>query len=124
MPVLPATVSGNYAPWDGPAFTVCIPMAHAAAIGISISQAPIIDHPTHCSFPDPTGRVGTAKCRSAAGMIEPLEGTISPLAVSFGDAVEGEFVSSTGSGALKFSGRFTAAWLFFCAACGWILLFS
>ena len=91
IPVFPATVNRDCAPWDGSAFTVSIPYNSESVINISIWQSPDIKLPVTFSFPDETGQVGNAAYWSLSGEYEQLSGKVSFQRVGERSPVEGEF---------------------------------
>jgi hypothetical protein len=105
----PATVNRDCAPWDGPAFTVNIPLDDGRTVSISIWQSPELGGPVTFSFPDPSGQVGNASLFPAGGMPEELSGTVHFQGVQAEQPVEGQFNLVTENGD-RFKGRFTAAW--------------
>ncbi|RPI94188.1 MAG: hypothetical protein EHM40_07430 [Chloroflexi bacterium] len=108
LPVLPATIDRDCAPWDGSAFTVSIPIEESA-IDISIYQSPDIRSPVTFSFPDETMRIGNAFLLLPGTSPEPLTGKVSFQRVEQGFTVEGEFDLLTATGK-QFKGRFKAEW--------------
>lgn len=108
---LPATVTRDCAPWDGSAFTISIPAGdpRPSNVEISIWHSPDLAGPVIISFPDETGRDGTALYRPAFGDPQPMQGWASLLAVHGDHPVEGRFSLATENGN-KFSGRFRATW--------------
>ena len=108
LPFFSATVRRDCAPWDGPAFTISIPIAESG-IAISIYQAPDIQLPAMFWFPDETMQEGNALLLAPAGMPEQLRGRVSFQSVEQGKPVEGKFDLSTATGRI-FKGQFKAAW--------------
>lgn len=103
-----ASVERDCAPWDGPAFTVSIPLEEAV-IKISIYQSPDIQRSRRFSFPDATMREGHALLLLPVDVTETLTGTVSFQRVEQGEPVEGQFDLSTGAGR-HFKGAFVAEW--------------
>jgi hypothetical protein len=112
-----ATIVHDCAPWDGPAFTVSIPWHSGEVVRISIWQAPRLEGASRFSFPDATGRVGSASYQTPAGDYEMLAGTVSFEAVSEEEPVRGEFRLKSRSGE-TFAGSFVATWANQRALCG------
>jgi len=108
MQITPATVSNDCAPWDGAAFTLRVPIETGAEIDISIWQKPDIKFPVTFSFPDNTGRVGTA-VRRMGDAYEQMNGKVSFSHVNGESPVEGEFDFRNDNGE-QYKGTFTAAW--------------
>ncbi|RPI88800.1 MAG: hypothetical protein EHM40_22075 [Chloroflexi bacterium] len=108
LPAFPATVNRDCAPWDGTAFTISMPVEESV-INISIYQSPDIRLPVTFSFPDGTGRVGSAFLLLPAGMPEELNGKVSFQGVRQGIPVDGNFDLLTETGE-QFKGRFKAEW--------------
>src|ERR671919_392670 len=77
MPVLPATINQDCAPWDGSAFTVSIPSSERTIINVSIWQSPDIKLPATFSFPDETGQIGFAYILTEPDHIQELVGEVS-----------------------------------------------
>jgi hypothetical protein len=117
--VLAATVNRDCAPWDGPAFTVSIPVdaPSQAVILVSIWQSPDIAGPAAFAFPDRMGRTGNASLIGLSGQEEPLSGRVILRGADQGQPVEGSFdlMSETGS---RFEGRLSASWGEQRALCG------
>ena len=107
--VIPATINRDCTPWDGPAFTVSIPLNDGITIHISIWQSPDIKRPARFSFPDETGQIGFAYILPEPDSIQPLSGDLSFIRVKEGIPVEGEFNFTTESGE-EFKGKFNAVW--------------
>jgi hypothetical protein len=116
-PPFRAAIHADCAPWDGSAFIVSIPVGSGGSIDISIWQAPDLLRPMTFSFPDPTGRTGTAVYRTAAGDNQMLRGTVSFVRVETGRPVEGSFVLAADRG-MKFRGQFEATWGNTATMCG------
>jgi hypothetical protein len=108
LPVFPAMIHRDCAPWDGSAFTVSIPMEELV-INISIYRSPAIMLPAAFSFPDDTGRVGNALLVLPVGSPELLTGKVSFQRVELEFQVEGKFDLATETGK-QFKGRFKAEW--------------
>jgi hypothetical protein len=106
--LLPASVARDCAPWDGPAFTVSIPLEETV-VRISIYHPPEIPRAVRFSFADDILREGHALLLLPADMTETLTGTVSFQRVEHGTPLEGRFDLSTGSGR-KFRGAFLATW--------------
>ena len=108
LPVFPATLNRDCAPWDGSAFTVSIPVQESM-LKISIYQSPDITRPVTFSFPDETMRDGMAFLLLPVGSPEQLTGKVFFQGVEPGIPVEGrfDFVTDTGQ---HFSGKFRAEW--------------
>jgi len=115
--LLRASVRPDCAPWDGTAYTIDIPYPAGSAIEISIWKSPDSALPLTYSFPDASGRVGTAVYRSAFGSDQPLYGEITLRPFKLGDALEGRFRFKLESGN-QFAGEFSADWLDQPVACG------
>jgi hypothetical protein len=107
--VFPATINRDCAPWDGPAFTVSIPLNNGITIHISIWQSPDIKLPARFSFPDETGQIGFAYILTEPNPIQELGGEVSFSRVEEEIPIEGEFNLITESGQ-QFKGRFKAEW--------------
>src|SRR5262249_48875173 len=71
-----ATIQRDCAPWDGPAFTVNIPLQGGDAVSISIWQAPEPKLPKTFSFPDDTGQVGNASLMHSRRGPQQLSGKV------------------------------------------------
>lgn len=108
VPVLPATINHDCAPWDGSAFTVSVPIEEGS-IKISIYQAPDINHPITFSFDEASGETGQAIFLPAVGSPEQLAGKVSFQRVEQGTTAEGEYNFQTESGR-RFIGKFKAEW--------------
>jgi len=106
---LPATIQRDCAPWDGAAFAVKIPVRNGTVINISIYQSPEIAFPATFSFPDETGRTGSAFLLSSVGEPEELRGRVSFPRVEQGMLTEGKFDLHTETGE-PFKGNFKAEW--------------
>ncbi len=115
--IFPATVNRDCAPWDGAAFTVSIPMSDGTIINISIWQSPDIKLPIMFSFPDETGRVGSALLLPPLGLPGQLTGKVFLWRVDRETAVEGEFDLLTEMGH-RYKGNFKAEWGDEVAYCG------
>jgi hypothetical protein len=109
LPIFPATINRDCAPWDGAAFTLLIPYDSTIAISISIWQSPDIRLPATFSFPDETGQVGFAYILPELDPLQQLNGEMSFWRVEEGTPVEGEFSFTTESGQ-QFKGSFAAEW--------------
>jgi hypothetical protein len=108
LPIFPATVGRDCAPWDGPAFTVSIPVEESVIV-ISMSRAPDRSLPVTFSFPDETMRAGNAFLLLPAGLPEQLTGNVTFWRVDPGLPVEGTFAFRSETGG-QFEGRFKAEW--------------
>jgi hypothetical protein len=106
--ILPATIKPDCAPWDGPAFTLSIPMEDAS-ISISVYQAPDIQSHITFLFPDNTASMGNALLILPLDPPEPLKGSLLFQRVKEDNPVEGTFDFTTAAGK-RFKGTFTAAW--------------
>ena len=104
----PATVDRDCAPWDGPAFTVSIPLEEGA-INISIYQPPDLRRSTRFSFPDASPHDGHALLLLPGAVPGNLTGKVSLQPVAQGVPVEGEFELSSDEGR-HFNGAFLAEW--------------
>ena len=109
VPIFPATINRDCAPWDGAAFTLLIPYDSITTISISIWQSPNIKLPVTFSFPDETGQIGFAYIWPELDPLQQLSGEVSFWRVEEGIPVEGEFSFTTESGQ-QFKGSFTAEW--------------
>ena len=109
MQVFPATVMGDCAPWDGPAFTVSIQYDPGRTIIISIWKSPDIPHRTTYLFPDDSGQMGNAYLAPALNSYAPMEGKIILHKVSVDTPIEGWFRLKSERGEL-FEGAFKADW--------------
>lgn len=105
---LPVSVARDCAPWDGPAFTVSIPLEETV-FRISIYQPPEIQHAVRFSFPDTTLREGHALLLLPDDVTETLTGTVSLQRVEQGTPLEGRFDLSTEAGR-HFQGAIRAEW--------------
>lgn len=117
LPVFPATVSRDCAPWDGAAFTVKVPTLDGRALDISIWQVPEIAFPTSFAFPDKTQQVGNALLIPQSGMPEQLTGEMWFQNVSEGMPIEGRFNLTSERGE-RFEGKFVAEWEAQIVLCG------
>jgi hypothetical protein len=108
FPPFAATVKRDCAPWDGPAFSVSIPVEEGT-LKISIYQPPDIQHFVRFSFPDETLREGHAMLVLPVDVPETLTGNLSFQRVEQGVPVEGQFDLSTEAGR-HFKGAFLAEW--------------
>ena|SRR5215211_232082 len=108
LPVLPATIDHDCAPWDGSAFTVSIPVQEGK-INISIYQSPDMKHPLIFSFNEGTEETGQALLLPPVGSPSQLTGKVSFEHVEDGIAVDGEYQLTTESGK-EFLGKFKAEW--------------
>ncbi len=115
--VFDATVNRGCAPWDGSAFTVSIPYDPISTIEVSIWQSPDMERPVTFSFPDETGRIGSATHRPQFGSSEQLTGKVFFWHVEQGIPIEGEFNLFTEAGR-QLKGKFKANWGDFIAMCG------
>ena len=107
-PALPASINRDCAPWDGPAFTVSIPM-EGSVISISVYHSPEIRFPITYSFPDETMREGNALLLLRTSRPEPLSGRVSFSRLEQGTTVEGKFKFATDTGQ-RYDGTFIATW--------------
>jgi hypothetical protein len=107
-PLFRATVNRDCAPWDGPAFTVSIPL-EGSTIQISIYHSPARWLPARFSFPDDSMREGDVRLISVAGQSELLTGNVWSERVNQQVPVEGWFQLRSDSGE-QFEGRFVAHW--------------
>ena len=108
LPLFPASVDRDCAPWDGAAFTVSIPLEDEM-IEISIYQPPDIQRFVRFSFPDETLREGHALLVLPVDVPETLTGQVSFQRVEQGVPVDGQFDLSTAAGR-HFKGAFLAEW--------------
>jgi hypothetical protein len=109
IPVFPATINRDCAPWDGSAFTVSIPYDSLSTITISIWQSPDINLPVRFSFPDETRQIGFAYTLPELDPLEELTGRVTFWRVEQDVPVEGEFDFITQRGK-HFKGKFKAEW--------------
>ena len=118
MQTFPATIHRACAPWDGPAFTVFIPLDDGNVMQIFIWQAADIKFPVTFAFPDETGQIGFAYI---GPIVEPLQqeqsGEVSFQRVEEDMPVEGEFDFKIENGE-RFIGKFKAEWDNGIAMCG------
>jgi hypothetical protein len=117
IPVFPATINRDCAPWDGAAFTVSFRYDPVTTITISIWQSPDFTFPVTFSFPDETMRVGIAYSLPELDPLEELTGKVTFWRVEQGSPVEGEFNFVTERGK-QFKGKFKAEWGNQIAMCG------
>jgi hypothetical protein len=117
LPDFAATVQRDCAPWDGPAFTVNVPLNDGRAVSISIWQEPALGGPLSFTFPDTSGQVGNASVFPANGIPEELSGTVSFQSVQANHPVQGRFdlVDQNGE---HFKGSFDATWTDVTMLCG------
>lgn len=108
LPLFPASVERDCAPWDGAAFTVSIPLEDET-IRVSIYQPPDIQQSTRFSFPDETMSEGHALLLQPVDVTETLAGKVSFQQVEQGLPVQGQFDLSTEAGR-NFKGAFVAEW--------------
>jgi hypothetical protein len=108
LPLFPARVDRDCAPWDGAAFTMSIPL-DKETITISIYQPPNIQRFVRFSFPDETLREGHALLVLPVDVPETLTGQVSFQRVEQGVPVDGQFDLST-EGGRHFKGTFLADW--------------
>ncbi len=106
--MFPATIQRDCAPWDGPAFTISIPLEQSA-IRISIYRSPEIRLPVTFSFPDATMQEGSAALHTLTRIPDPLTGTVWLRRAEQGKPVEGRFSFTMESGE-SLTGRFVAEW--------------
>jgi hypothetical protein len=116
LPVFPATVRRDCAPWDGAAFTVSIPIEEGV-IDITLYRSPELHFAEKFSFPDSAGRIGNALLLGPVGIPDELSGEVLFQSVSQESPVEGTFDLRTQSDR-QFKGRFSAAWDDQAALCG------
>jgi hypothetical protein len=109
LPVFPATVNRDCAPWDGSAFTVQVPLQDGRTIYISIWKSPEFHRPVRFTFPDSTGQVGNAMLVPAIGTPNPLSGDVTFQGVEREMAVQGQYDLSRENGE-NFKGKFVAEW--------------
>lgn len=109
LPEFAATVNRDCAPWDGPAFTVSVPLNDGRTVSISIWQSPELGGPVTFTFPDTSGQVGNASVFSADGMPDELSGTVAFQRVQADQPVEGHFNLVDKNG-VPFKGTFHAIW--------------
>jgi hypothetical protein len=107
-PLFRATVNRDCAPWDGPAFTVSIPV-EGSTIQISIYHSPASRLPARFAFPDDTMREGYVLLISEARPLEPLTGKVWLERVNQQNPVVGWFRLRSDSGE-QFEGKFVAHW--------------
>ena len=107
--VFNATINRDCAPWDGAAFTVSIPYDAWSVIEISIWRSPSFKFPVTFSFPDQTGKVGSAIYQRQFGATEQLSGSVFFLNVGEGGPITGEFNLWSASGD-QFQGKIKAIW--------------
>lgn len=105
-----ATIQKDCAPWDGPAFTVAIPMDDGTIVSVSIwHSAEEIKSPLAFQFPDDSGQVGNASLMLQEGMPEELSGTVSFEHFNLESPVGGQFELAKADGQ-RLSGIFVAEW--------------
>jgi hypothetical protein len=117
LPVFPATINRDCAPWDGSAFTVAIPYDPGSFINISIWREPDIKLPARFSFPDESMRMGSASFLLRFSYSVELTGTVFFWHVEQGSPVEGRFDLRTEAGQ-RLTGKFHAEWGDQIAMCG------
>ena len=115
--VYDATINRDCAPWDGAAYTITIPNQVGSAIIVSIWKSPTLLSPITYSFPDSSGRVGTAIHQSALGSSQPLSGKITLQPFEAEGSVVGGFNFTSENGE-QFNGNFKAKWGNEIALCG------
>lgn len=115
--VLVATVNRDCAPWDGLAYTIAIPDQAGSVIVVSIWKSPDFPFPVTYSFPDSSGRIGTAILQSTYGSYQQLNGKIILQPFETGSPVEGRF-NFTSEDGKQFKGNFNAEWGNQIALCG------
>lgn len=115
--VFEATVNRDCAPWDGMAYTITIPDQTVSGIVVSIWKSPDFHFPVTYSFPDSSGRVGTAIHRSAYGSSQQVNGKITLQPFEAGSPIEGRF-NFTSEDGKQFNGNFKAEWGNQIALCG------
>ena len=116
-PPIPAIVETDCAPWDGTAFTVSVPFDTGRLVTISIYQSPDIRGRKTFTFPDSSGRVGSAMFRPKFGEGEAMAGSVSLDRVQRGTPIDGAFDLISESG-VRYRGRFHAIWSQHQAFCG------
>ena len=105
-----ANIQKDCAPWDGPAFTVAIPMDEGTAVSISIWQSPEeIKSPVAFQFPDNSAQVGNASVMLPEGMPEELSGKVSFDRFGPEGPVSGQFELTNADGQ-QLIGTFVAEW--------------
>jgi len=109
LPVYPATIGRDCAPWDGAAFTLSVHFDPAYTIIISIWKSPDIKFPSSFKLSDETDGVGQAYILSEFDPLIPLHGKVSFQQVEPGGSVEGVFYLTDESGK-RIKGKFNATW--------------
>jgi hypothetical protein len=109
LPIFPATINRDCAPWDGAAFTVLIPLEEGETIQISIYRSPDIQLPSRYSFPDASMQEGHAQLLLPVDAPEPLTGNVTFQRVEQGATVQGQFGLATQTGR-QLQGEFLAEW--------------
>ncbi|HET7142784.1 MAG TPA: hypothetical protein VFI68_02085 [Anaerolineales bacterium] len=115
--VFEASVNRDCAPWDGTAYTISIPDQAGSVIVLSIWKSPGVRFPVTYSFPDSSGRVGTAVHQFALGSFQQLSGKITLQPFEIGSPVLGGF-NFTSEDGKQFTGVFKAEWGNQSAFCG------
>ena len=108
----PAIVNLTCAPWDGSAFRVMVPLDNttsARVVSVVIYRNAAIHQRITFTFPDATGKLGTATVESHAGKFEDMAGTVTFNGVEAGKAVTGVFDLATPAGE-KIHRAFRADW--------------
>lgn len=115
--VFVAVVNRDCAPWDGTAYTITIPSQAGSVIVVSIWKSPNLPFPVTYSFPDSSGRVGTAVLQSALDPFQQLNGKLTLQPFEAGSPVRGRFNLFSENGE-QFTGNFKAEWGNQTALCG------
>jgi len=109
LPIFPAIVYRDCAPWDGAAFTISVQYDSVATIMISIWQSPNFKSQVMFEFPDESGQVGNTYILPELGPYTILHGEVALERVEQGMPLEGRFSLMDERGA-QFEGRFVAEW--------------
>jgi len=115
--VYEAAVNRDCAPWDGMAYTITIPDQAGSVIVVFIWKSPDFHFPVTYSFPDSSGRVGTAVYQSTLDSFQPLNGKIILQPFEVGSPIDGRFNFTLEDGE-QFVGSFKAIWGNQIALCG------
>jgi hypothetical protein len=119
--VLQGLARSDCAPWDGPAFTVLLPVRTASStegfpLRISIWEAAAIEAPRDFRFPR-DARLGAAVLEPPRGQAQLLKGSVHFDKAVPGTAVRGRFDLTAPQGG-RFRGSFAAPWRAVQTRCG------